>query len=107
MGSDCLQSNISDIEDLLQITQKGYCFTIHMNDIEMKPAVSAADVKAKIQDALKRKALIDASHINVEASGSRVTLHGDVESWAEREEAEDTTWGAPGVSEVTNEIRVS
>ncbi len=77
------------------------------NDIELKPKVSATGVKAKIEEALKRDAQIDADSITVEASGNTVTLRGTVESWAEREEAEDTAYSAPGVAKVNNFIEIS
>lgn len=77
------------------------------NNITIKPTVSAMDVKRKIQDALKRNAMLDGDDIQVEASDSKVTLRGSVQSWAEREEAEDAAWSAPGVSTVDDQISVS
>jgi len=78
-----------------------------INEITVKPTVSAADVKTKIQDALKRNAILDAGSIQVEASGSTVTLRGSVQSWAEKEEAEEAAWAAPGVSRVDDQILVA
>ena len=78
-----------------------------VNDINVKPAVNTAVVKADIQDALKRNAAIDSSNITVETFGSTVTLRGQVRSWAEREQAEDAAWNAPGVSEVKNDITIA
>jgi len=38
--------------------------------------------------------------------GGKVTLRGDVKTWAEREEAERAAWAAPGVFELQNDIRI-
>jgi osmotically-inducible protein OsmY len=47
------------------------------NEITVTPRVSAVDVKLKIENALKRNAETDASHINVEVFDSKVTLKVD------------------------------
>lgn len=77
-----------------------------INLIAVKPSVSPADVKAKIEAALKRHAEVDARNILVEADGGTVTLRGRVRSWAERDEAEKAAWRAPGVREVRNLIMI-
>lgn len=76
------------------------------NDISVKPAVSPVEVKTRIEAALERSAMIDASGIKVTAKGSKVTLKGTVRSWTERNEAGRVAWSAPGVTEVANEILV-
>jgi osmotically-inducible protein OsmY len=78
-----------------------------VNQIELKPKVSAAGVKIKIENALKRDAQIDSGNITVEAAGSIVTLRGHVHSWTERQDAEHAAFGAPGVASVANLITIS
>jgi osmotically-inducible protein OsmY len=76
------------------------------NLVEVKPRVAPKEVKAAIEEALKRSAKIDASRIKVETDGDKVILRGTVRSWSEREEAERAAWRAPGVRIVDNRIAV-
>jgi osmotically-inducible protein OsmY len=76
------------------------------NEIELKPRIFAGDVRAKIEEALKRSAQIDAGHITVATSDGTVILRGNVRSWAERQEAEEAAFAAPGVTRVENHINI-
>jgi osmotically-inducible protein OsmY len=77
-----------------------------VNNIQVRPYVPPVDIKRKIEEALRRAAELDASRITVETNGSEVILRGTVRSWAEREEAEQAAWRAPGVTKVDNRIRI-
>jgi osmotically-inducible protein OsmY len=77
------------------------------NRMIVKPRVSAADVKAKIQSAFTRYAQLDSNKIKVESADSKVVLRGSVRSWREKEDAELAAWSAPGVSRVVNEVVVN
>jgi len=78
-----------------------------LNKVTLNPKPSAAGIKIKIENALKRNAETEASHIKVETSDGTVTLHGNVRSWVEREEAEHAAWAAPGVAKIENRLTVS
>lgn len=73
----------------------------------IKSRVSPTDVKAKIEEALKRTIEEDAQRIKVEITNSTVILRGTVHSWFEREEAERAAWRAPGVTKVEDLITVA
>ncbi len=72
--------------------------------IAIKPKVTSSVVKADIEAALKRQATKDAKDITVRVDGSKVTLTGSIHSFAERELATNTAWGAPGVHSVVDEL---
>lgn len=77
------------------------------NLITIKPHVSPTEIRTKIEAALQRAAALDAQRITVEIEGSKVFLRGRVRAWAEREEAEQAAWRAPGVTQVENQITIA
>lgn len=76
------------------------------NTVHVKPKASTTDVKRKIEQAFRRSAQIDASHVKVTIEGGDVFLDGAVRTWVEREEAERAAWLAPGITNVQNRIMV-
>lgn len=76
------------------------------NSLQIKPKVTAPDLKLKIEQAFKRAAQVDASRIKVESLDGSVTLRGAVRSWAEKEDAARTAWRAPGVIAVHNRLEI-
>jgi osmotically-inducible protein OsmY len=78
-----------------------------INNIALKPRVSLGEVHAKIEEALRRSAEVDARRVIVEAHNGVVKLRGNVRSWVEKEEAARAAWAAPGVTRVENNIIVT
>jgi osmotically-inducible protein OsmY len=77
------------------------------NLITVKPQATPSEVKRKIEDAFRRTAELDAQRIKVDVHDNKVTLHGVVRSWPEREEAERAVWAAPGVAFVEDKLVVA
>lgn len=77
------------------------------NNIALKPKLEAADLKEKIERALLRAAERESKQIDVQVRGSHVTLTGVVRSFAEMRAVEGAAWGAPGVTEVKDNLRVA
>lgn len=78
-----------------------------LNNIGIKSKVSPDNVKEKIEEALKRAAEREAKRIKVEVRGGRVTLSGNVRSFAEIRDARGAAWSAPGVTQVVNDLHLA
>ena len=76
-------------------------------NITVQPQVKIADVRTKIEQAFQRSAEIDARRVHVSVLDGKVTLSGNVHSWAEREEARRAAWAAPGVTLVDDRLTVA
>jgi osmotically-inducible protein OsmY len=76
------------------------------NKIKIQSDMHNAVEKLDIESALRRSWSINDDDIDVEVSGTKVTLSGTVKSWYQRDEAEKIAWKAPGVWNVDNELVV-
>ena len=76
------------------------------NLIKIKPKLSASDIVTEIKWAFERNSQLYDCDIEVEASGSKVTLRGTVYNYSEREEAVRVAWAAAGVSSVDDRIEI-
>jgi osmotically-inducible protein OsmY len=66
----------------------------------------AHELQARIREALTRRAIREASHIDVEIVDGTVTLAGQVDSWHDRAVAQGAAWAVPGITNVVNNLRV-
>ena len=74
------------------------------NLISVKPSTTAKDVKQKISLAFHRSATVDAGKIDVEIRDNKAILSGRVRSWAEKNDAENAAWKAPGITSIENKL---
>jgi osmotically-inducible protein OsmY len=74
--------------------------------LQVTPLAKPADIKNRIEAALRRSAEVDARGIKVDTHDHTVILSGIVRTWAEREEAERAAWSAPGVNAVKDDLIV-
>ncbi len=76
------------------------------NRIQVEVKLEPQSIKGKIKSALERSASLDAEHIHVLVDGRKVILNGAVQSWAEKKQAKEAAWAAPGVTAVEDNIEV-
>jgi osmotically-inducible protein OsmY len=77
------------------------------NIIVVKPRVSPAEIEAKIEEAFKREAEVDARHVWVEVSDHTARLYGHVHSLTEAQAATTAAASAPGVAGVESHLVVT
>ena len=77
------------------------------NGILVVPPVSPDRIQAKIEEAFKREAEVDARHITVDVSDHTAKLYGQVHSLNEASSATAAAAAAPGVAEVESHLVVS
>jgi osmotically-inducible protein OsmY len=79
-----------------------------INNIALKPTVSTVDIKRKIEGALARHAHVEAEGIRVRVTdGNTVVMEGQVDSWDERDAAEDAAWSVAGVQFVDDRLTIA
>jgi osmotically-inducible protein OsmY len=74
------------------------------NQVTLTDEPIPSDVADRINKAFRRSALVDDSMIKVSNAGHTIYLDGSAGSWTAMEEATDTAWDAPGVTEVVNRL---
>ncbi|WP_423067773.1 BON domain-containing protein [Devosia sp. CN2-171] len=77
------------------------------NLITLAPKPAFGDVRKRIEDALRRRAEVEADQIQVDVSGNKVTLTGTVRTLSERSAVEEAAWATPGVHSVEDRLIVS
>lgn len=77
-----------------------------VSSIKIKQTTEPTNIKDRIAKAFERSAEVNAKNITVSVDGHTVTLHGTVNSIAEKDEAQKAAYMAPGVYEVKNELTV-
>ena len=76
------------------------------NRIKLQSRVSERDVARNIARALHRNADLEKSKIDISVEGGKVVLNGNVKAFYEKELIEKAAWGAPGVTEVIDNLSV-
>lgn len=70
------------------------------------PKVAPQDVRQVIQEALERRAIREAEHLDITVSNGTIVLAGVVRSWLERRAIVESVAHAPGVEAVIDELQI-
>lgn len=65
------------------------------------------ELKEAVKHALARDIAVDAAFVSVEASEGEVALSGHVDSYSQKNVAEDVAWWTPGVTSVVSHLEVT
>jgi len=76
------------------------------NQIQIKPAPVAQNIRKSIQEALERHAEHEAKRIQVLVSDGKVTLSGAVDSWTEKQAVLGAARGTLGVYDIEDQVRI-
>jgi len=77
-----------------------------IDQMTVRPKVSATDVEDRIRNALTRHAEIESENVSVRVLDGVVTLEGTAESLDEMDRIEQAAWAGPGVVNVINNLRL-
>ena len=83
-----------------------------VNEIRLQPAdgpgsaAAPAEVKGRVEAALKRSALVNSSRIKVQVHHGIVALQGSAQSRVEGDEAVRAAWAVGGISQVEDHIAI-
>lgn len=77
-----------------------------INNIKIKSESHDAIEQKDVENAIGRSWAVDDTDIQVEVSGTTVTLTGTVDSWYQKDEAGRIAWNTPGIWHVKNELVV-
>ncbi len=76
------------------------------NNISLKSHVIPQSISNRIKETLHKQVSQKAPNIDIYVDGSIITLRGQVQSLAEKNAMEGTTWSAPGVSKVNSQLTI-
>lgn len=76
------------------------------NNISLKSHVIPQSISNRIKETLNRQVSQKAQNVDIFVDGGTITLRGQVQSLAEKNAMEGTTWSAPGVSKVNSQLTI-